>query len=125
ARNAATLLHGDFWPGNVLWDAGRIAAVIDWEEAAFGDPLHDLGISRLDMLWAYGEPASQAFTAAYAKAAPHVDLAGLPWFDLAAALRPAGQISRWAAIADDPREKAQHMRERHALFRDRALASLG
>jgi len=42
-QNKPVLLHGDFWPGNVLWKDGRIAAVIDWEDAALGDPLADLG----------------------------------------------------------------------------------
>jgi len=35
------VLHGDYWPGNVQWRDGRIAAIIDWEEAAFGDPMAD------------------------------------------------------------------------------------
>lgn len=122
-RNAPTLLHGDFWPGNVLWKDGEIAAVIDWEEAAFGDPLFDLGISRLDMMWAYGTAAPQAFTDAYAAAAPHVDLSLLPWFDLIAALRPAGAISHWASITPDPVFTARRMRERLALFREQALAA--
>jgi aminoglycoside phosphotransferase (APT) family kinase protein len=36
------VLHGDYWPGNVLWRDGRLVGVIGWEEAAFGDPLADL-----------------------------------------------------------------------------------
>ena len=32
------LLHGDYWPGNVLWQQGRLAAVLDWEDAALGGP---------------------------------------------------------------------------------------
>jgi aminoglycoside phosphotransferase (APT) family kinase protein len=27
--NRLALLHGDYWPGNILWQAGRLAAVID------------------------------------------------------------------------------------------------
>jgi aminoglycoside phosphotransferase (APT) family kinase protein len=37
------LLHGDFRPANVLVDAGRISALLDWEFARLGDPLDDLG----------------------------------------------------------------------------------
>src|SRR5690606_20855011 len=62
---AAALLHGDYWPGNVLWRAGRLAAVIDWEDAALGDPLADLAISRLDLLWIFGPEAMRAFTDRY------------------------------------------------------------
>jgi aminoglycoside phosphotransferase (APT) family kinase protein len=37
------LLHGDPNPGNYLIAAGRVAAVLDWELAAIGDPRSDLG----------------------------------------------------------------------------------
>lgn len=119
--NPDALLHGDFWPGNVLWREGRISGVIDWEDAAIGDPLYDLAITRLDLLWAYGPSAEEPFTAAYARAAPQVDLTLLPWFDLCACLRPCGQISIWATSANDPGEAASRMREWHALFRRQAL----
>jgi aminoglycoside phosphotransferase (APT) family kinase protein len=121
--NRPGLLHGDFWPGNLLWIDGAISGVVDWEDAAWGDPLYDVAITRLDVLWAYGPEASEAFTRAYAAAAPQVDLTALPWFDLTAALRPAGQISRWAAVADDPPAHARRMRERLASFREAALAA--
>lgn len=28
-----TARHGDFWTDNIVWDAGRVVAVIDWSEA--------------------------------------------------------------------------------------------
>lgn len=90
------LLHGDFWPGNILWRAGQIVAVIDWEDAQRGDPLLDLAISRLDLLWIYGRLAMEQFTAAYARETA-ADLARLPFFDLRAALRPGSNLARWAA----------------------------
>jgi aminoglycoside phosphotransferase (APT) family kinase protein len=37
------LVHGDFRFGNLIWDCGRLAAVIDWERASTGDPMQDLG----------------------------------------------------------------------------------
>ena len=40
------LLHGDFWPENLLWRDGSIAAVLDWEDAALGDPLSDVACCR-------------------------------------------------------------------------------
>ncbi|HEX2560772.1 phosphotransferase family protein [Phenylobacterium sp.] len=123
SSNPDTLLHGDFWPGNVLWRDGQISGVIDWEDAAIGDPLYDLAISRLDLLWAYGPSAVEPFTVAYARLAPQVDLTFLPWFDLGACLRPCGQISIWATSADAPAEAASRMRERHASFRSKALAA--
>lgn len=41
ARHA--LLHGDPNPGNYLFQGDRVAAVLDWELAAIGDPRSDLG----------------------------------------------------------------------------------
>jgi len=38
-----SLVHNDLWPGNVVLDpaSGRIAGVVDWERALYGDPLLD------------------------------------------------------------------------------------
>ena len=39
-----TIVHGDFRLGNLMLDdAGEVLAVLDWELAALGDPLADLG----------------------------------------------------------------------------------
>ncbi|MEJ7583660.1 MAG: phosphotransferase [Acidimicrobiales bacterium] len=90
------LLHGDFWPGNVLWAGDDIVAVIDWEEASVGDPLADVGVTRLDLLWVFGETAMATFTDEYlGLGAPRP--ADLALWDLVAALRPAGALSSWAA----------------------------
>jgi aminoglycoside phosphotransferase (APT) family kinase protein len=37
------LLHGDLKPPHVFADAGRFVGIIDWGDAACGDPLYDLG----------------------------------------------------------------------------------
>jgi aminoglycoside phosphotransferase (APT) family kinase protein len=37
--------HGDLMPGNVLWRAGRLGAVIDFGNLAVGDPACDLEIA--------------------------------------------------------------------------------
>ena len=42
-NEVTTLVHGDFKPGNVLLDDGRVSAVLDWETAHLGDPHEDLG----------------------------------------------------------------------------------
>jgi aminoglycoside phosphotransferase (APT) family kinase protein len=38
-----TVVHGDFRTGNLIVDADRVVAVLDWELAHLGDPLEDLG----------------------------------------------------------------------------------
>lgn len=49
AGSPACLLHGDFWPGNLLWKDGALAAVLDFEDAAIGDPLSDLACARAEL----------------------------------------------------------------------------
>lgn len=59
------VLHGDFWPGNVLWRGDELVAVIDWEDAAVGDPLSDVACCRVELACAHGEVAMEAFTRRY------------------------------------------------------------
>jgi Ser/Thr protein kinase RdoA (MazF antagonist) len=42
AVEVGSLCHGDLKPAHVLVDGGRLAGVIDWGDAAFGDPLWDI-----------------------------------------------------------------------------------
>lgn len=94
--NEPTLLHGDFWPGNLIWENGELAGVIDWEDAEIGDPLSDLSIARLEILWAFGRQAMDEFTRSYRALKPELDYSSLPHWDLFSALRPAGQLEEWA-----------------------------
>ena len=42
-RIPGTVVHGDFWPGNLLVDGGRVCGVIDWESGRLaGPPTRDL-----------------------------------------------------------------------------------
>jgi aminoglycoside phosphotransferase (APT) family kinase protein len=116
--NPAGLLHGDFWAGNILWRNGELAAVIDWEDAAFGDPLEDFAISRLDMLLIFGRDALDEFTRHYLSLTA-LDLANLPYWDLRAALRAEPNLSAWSQF--DPQFgrsdiTVQTMREAHTWF---------
>jgi aminoglycoside phosphotransferase (APT) family kinase protein len=42
AKVAITFVHGDLIPGNLLLTGGRLAAIIDWGSAGYGDPAQDL-----------------------------------------------------------------------------------
>ncbi len=90
------LRHGDFWPGNVLWVDDRLTGVIDWENALRGPALADLAITRLDLWWALGRAAMEAFTAHYLRLHP-LPLDLLPYWDLRTALRPMGDLAGWSA----------------------------
>ena len=43
------LVHGDFGFGNVLAEAGKVTAVLDWAEARYGDFLYDVAWLDLGM----------------------------------------------------------------------------
>lgn len=118
-HNASTLLHGDFWPGNILWRDGQIVALIDWEDALIGDPLLDLGNGRMEILWAFGADAMHEFTRHYQSLNP-IDFTDLPYWDLRAALRPASLLSQWATDA----AAEQRMRAGHYQFVAQAFQKL-
>ena len=118
-RNTSVLLHGDFWPGNVLWKDGQLVAIIDWEDAMLGDPLADVANSRLEILWACGGDAMQRFTEQY-QSMTTIDFTYLPYWDLYAALRPIAHMAQWGL--DDATEKT--MRERHRWFVAQAFEKL-
>ena len=127
-ENPSALLHGDYWPGNWLWQDSKFAAAIDWEEAEAGDPLADVAITRLDVLWAFGEAAMHEFTETYAALTPW-SWTHLPCWDLVAALRPMSNLERWATVYPKapihrPDIDAAHMRHWHRWFVDRALEKL-
>lgn len=115
------LLHGDFWPGNLLWRDGRLAGIVDWEDAAAGDPLLDLAGARLELWWSWGPEASEEFTRHYRQAAglDRGDLERLPWWDLLAGLKAASQMAGWGL----PPGQEGAMRARLADFLKRALAA--
>ena len=117
--NAPVLLHGDFWPGNVLWRNEQIVAVIDWEDAALGDPLADLANTRLELLWFFGAQAQRQFTEHYS-ALRKIDLTALPIWDLCAALKARFNLGKWAADA----AAEARMRRSHRQFVDEALNAL-
>lgn len=122
--NESTLLHGDFWAGNLIWRDGQLVGVIDWEDAEIGDPLSDLSVTRLEMLWLLGKDAMHDFTRLYQALMPQLDYGNLPHWDLFAALRPANQFDEWAAGwagYERPDVTATTLREAHHWFVKQAL----
>jgi len=116
---AQVLLHGDAWPGNVLW-AKSGCTLVDWEDAARGDARYDLGVSRLEIAMLWGWRAVQAFTGRYRLLRPSLDPRSLPLWDLVAVLRSAGRLEQWGLGAADLRR----MRRARRAFAARALAAL-
>jgi aminoglycoside phosphotransferase (APT) family kinase protein len=99
--NDPVLLHGDFWPGNALWKGGRVAAIVDWDDAALGDPLADVANCRLELVWAFGPVAAGEFTHHYLRASPGVDVSDLPRWDVRAAERLLPHLHEWGLEGDE------------------------
>ncbi|MYD09434.1 MAG: phosphotransferase [Chloroflexi bacterium] len=117
--NASVLLHGDFWLGNLLWQGEALSGIIDWEDAMLGDPLGDLGKSRLEMLWALGEAAMREYSDAYLALNPQLDAGALPFWDLWGAAR----LPHFASFAADA-AKAADMRRQYERFVKSAIDAL-
>ena len=45
-RAESVFMHGDVWPGNLLWIGDSCVGLIDWKEACVGDPGSDLANLR-------------------------------------------------------------------------------
>ena len=99
--NPPVLVHGDFWPGNILWQQNQLAGVIDWEDAMLGEPLIDVAICRLDLTFIYDRETTRIFTETYLAHHP-VDISDLPGWDLIAAFRLArlagSDLTSWCAF---------------------------
>lgn len=88
------LVHIDYWRGNLLWDQGRIIAVIDWEEASLGDPAEDVAYCRMDLWASVSEALADEFLRRYEQAAGR-PVANLGFWELVAAARPIWRPEGW------------------------------
>ena len=52
-RERAThgIIHGDLFRDNVLWEAGRVVAILDFEQASGGSLAYDLAVCLNDWCW--------------------------------------------------------------------------
>jgi aminoglycoside phosphotransferase (APT) family kinase protein len=98
-----TLVHLDYWPGNVLWARGQITAVVDWEEAAYGNPGIDVAYLCMNLSLEGMDRAADAFLRAYEAQAGRV--ANLGFWELAAAARPMIDPEDWRITASPARER--------------------
>lgn len=55
SRAETGIIHGDLFRDNVLWDAGRVVAILDFEQASGGSLVYDLAVCINDWCWT-GEP---------------------------------------------------------------------
>lgn len=69
-QGAPVLLHGDFWPANLIWSKARIVAILDWEDAALGDPLADVACTCLELRYIHGKEGMLQFREAFERREP-------------------------------------------------------
>ena len=119
ATREDVLLHGDFWPGNLIWDHLGNPRAIDWEDAAIGDPLSDLANARIEWRLARNARVSERFTRRYVEITGR-GIESLPWWDLWAALKLCGRLSGFGLDAVTERR----WRAKHRRFVDEAIANL-
>ena len=89
--------HTDYWSGNILWLGDKISAVVDWEEAGYGDPAGDVAYTRMEYFLEGLPEAAETFLRVYL-AETGWQLANLPISELAASVRPMTD-PRWLVHA--------------------------
>jgi homoserine kinase type II len=56
-----SIVHGDLWPENVLFDGDRLVAIVDWEEVTIGFSIMDLAYTALQSCFPGGQFDSGLF----------------------------------------------------------------
>ena len=119
-NNTPVVLHGDYWPGNTLWQDGRLTAVIDWEDTRRGDPLFDVSNARFEILMLFGAESMDVFTRHYEFLNP-VDAGCLPWWDVYTAFRVVNKLD---FLATETRDESM-IRADHCWFVEQARRRMG
>lgn len=123
--NLPVLLHGDYWPGNVLWGrGGDLLAVIDWEDACLGDPLADLAAARCELLCRFGHEAMEDFTEHYLSSTPSPRVGPPPHalsaWEVYVSATALESMADWGLTPDEE----AHRRSRTVDFFERAAGDL-
>ena len=89
-----SLLHIDYWSGNILWHKNEISAVLDWEEAAYGDPAIDVAYARMNMFLMNLPDAADEFLRVYESDTGR-KIENMGFWELAASVRPMTDPVDW------------------------------
>ncbi|MGK3997342.1 homoserine kinase [Sorangium sp. So ce1024] len=122
-----TLIHGDLFRDNVLWQDGEISALLDFESASRGSAAFDLAVTML--AWCFGDDLDPALAAALAAGYTSVrplsaeERGRLFHESLVAALRFS--ITRITDFELRPKGSGVYKDYRRFLARQRTLERLG
>jgi aminoglycoside phosphotransferase (APT) family kinase protein len=121
------LIHGDFHPGNTLWNRDRLTGIADWCESRLGPGSYDLANCRADVALLLDRAAADRLTHHYAAIAG-AEPADLPVFDLVCgfdALRKGGTRILGAYRQQGRTDSPQQFADRATDFLRHTLADLG
>lgn len=127
AEHERTLIHADLWPGNTMWRGSKLVAVVDWEDAAFGDPMTDVAYCALDMRYIGLDGVSDHFVEHY-RSLTGRSLDTFEYWTASALLRPMPDIAQWIPAweqlghpgVDADRLRARHSQLVHEVLNDSA-----
>lgn len=86
--------HTDYWPGNTLWDEGRLVAVVDWEAPATNERAMDVAYCSIDIRYQGMDKVADRFIDTY-KETTGESLPNLDYWEAVALCRPLPDIARW------------------------------
>jgi len=89
-----TLVHVDYWSGNLLGSGDQVSAVVDWEEAGYGDPAIDVAYSVMELFLEGLDDDADDFLRTYHRETGRT-LANLAYWKLAASARPMMDLDGW------------------------------
>ncbi len=89
------LVHGDYWPGNLLWVRGQLVGVVDWEQPRLGDLVKDVATCRGDLWVLFGRAAANEFLSEYERAAG-INVRDLRFWELLISTEAVRDMPEWA-----------------------------
>ena len=121
----AVFVHGDVWPGNIVWTGDEAAVLIDWKTAGVGAPGVDLGELRKQVAIIFGPEAPDLVLEGWEHAAG-TKAEDVAYWDALAALNTRTELDDgyrsggWAPLLD-----AAGATDRRDAFLEVALTGLG
>jgi aminoglycoside phosphotransferase (APT) family kinase protein len=124
-QGPVSFVHGDLWPGNLLFQADRLTGIVDWGDAGVGDPAFEVGYMAADLRVATGsQDVHESVIDAYEEI--RGPLTNRAWWEVAGYLRfptdPAKWLAGWTEAGLSL--SAKDVRARHATGLARALSRL-
>ena len=124
-ESGTVFVHGDVWPGNIIWTGAAAPVLIDWKTAGVGAPGVDLGELRKQVAIIFGPDAPAVVLDGWERAA-RTSAEDIAYWDAVAALNTPTEIDdgyqtgRWAPSVDGLAATA-----RRDAFLESALTRVG